>query len=206
MMSLLDLSSAFDTVEHRIMLQRLERSFGIRDLALRWVTSYFSDRHQYVDINGAHSKLQPLQYGVPQGSIFGPFAFPKYSSPISTIAGKHNVNYHQYADDIQLYALFSVEDHLNSASQLETYIHDIQKWMNRNLLKLNEKKTEFIVIGSKHARHHIQDTTSLTVGDSQVPSVPVARNIGVLMDNKLDMTDHVKSVCKASYAQLRQIA
>ena len=90
LMTLLDLSMAFDTVDHSIMMNGLERCFGMTGSALEWVKSYFSNRHQVVSINGFNSKTHLLLYGVPQGSLFGPFSFPKYTSPIGKITHKHN--------------------------------------------------------------------------------------------------------------------
>ena len=206
MMSLLDLSAAFDTVDHNVMFSRLEKCFGVTGKALDWVKSYFSNRYQFVSINGSKSTMHPLPYGVPQGSVFGPFSFPKYTTPLSKIAMKHNINYHLYADDSQLYVVFEVNEGPAAAKRLENCIAEIRAWMKVNMLKLNDDKTEFLVISSKHMCNKMPDVSSLRVGDSDVQAVPCARNIGVMLDNKLNMVEHVKSVCKASYMHLHNIS
>ena len=205
LMALLDLSAAFDTVSHEIMLSRLEDSYGIKDEALKWVKSYFSDRYQFVSIEGAQSDKHKLPYGVPQGSILGPFSFPKYTSPLGGIAQKHNIMYHLYADDSQLYVVFDSGDGEDAALRLEACIEEMRLWMRDNMLKLNDNKTEFLLIQSKH-NTKVPEVTSLHVGDADVKAVSCARNIGVMLDDKLTMVDHIKSVCKSSYFHLRNIA
>jgi hypothetical protein len=104
---LLDLSAAFDTIDHGILLERLEVNFGIKDLALSWVKSYLTNRSQTVIINGVMSGAKPLQYGVPQGSTVGSNAFETYTPAVGQIAQLHGLAFHCYADDTQLYVAFS---------------------------------------------------------------------------------------------------
>ena len=95
---LLDLTAAFDTVDHGMLLRQLY-SIGIRDSALAWVTSYLSDRTLAIKICHVVSRHQRLECGVPQGSVLGPLLFTIYCMPISSIFAKHGVKYHMYADD-----------------------------------------------------------------------------------------------------------
>ena len=103
---LLDLSAAFDTVDHCILLLRLSRRFGIGGRALEWFRLYLADRTQFVNINGSTSERRVLKFNVPQGLFLGPLLFSLYTSPLSDIASKHELSFHFYADDRQLYVTF----------------------------------------------------------------------------------------------------
>ncbi len=120
---LLDHSAAFDTIDHEILLKRLSTRCGIEGTALNWFHSYLSNRTQTV-INGSReSTLEPLKYGVPQGSVLGPIRFSICNSPIGDIIKKHNISYHFYADDGQMYLAFSSN---NKLSQTEARTNMIE--------------------------------------------------------------------------------
>ena len=93
----LDLSAAFDTLDHQILLKRLSITYGIHAKAFQWFSSYLSDRRQSVTIGSIFSKPVPLQSGVPQGSVLGPILFTLYTQPLSNTIQKHQFDYHRYA-------------------------------------------------------------------------------------------------------------
>ena len=143
---LLDLSAAFDTVEHSVLLGRFEESLGISGQALEWCHSYFMDRYQSVSILAASSSPRPLTSGMPQGSGVCPFGFPSYTKPVGEICKNHNIAYHLYADDSQLFLAFDPSDKQDAIQRLEACIQEIREWMKKNCLKLNDTKTEFLAI------------------------------------------------------------
>ena len=167
---LLDLSAAFDTVEHSVLLSRLSNSFGIRDTALCWFRSYLSDRSQRVSLDGKVSDKFQLTHGFPQGSCLGPLLFTLYVSKLFDIIKGHLPHVHTYADDTQLYLAFKPDSAVNAlgaVNAMELCIRDLRTWMLHEKLKLNDNKTEFILIGTRQQLAKV-DGISLCVGDSKV--------------------------------------
>ena len=148
-MVLLDLLAAFDTIDHSTLLSCLLDWFGVGGSALKWFSSYLSEHFQSVQIGSTLSDLQNLLFGVPQGTVLGPLLFSLYTSPLSTLIGKHkSVKFHFYADDSQRYVHLS---HMNASAafdKLNRCLQDIKEWMLASKPKLNSDKTEFILFGS----------------------------------------------------------
>ena len=202
---LLDLSAAFDTVEHSILFQRMEQSFGISGDALLWLKSYFANRTQKIKIENVSSKEKPLEFGVPQGSFIGPFCFPKYSSPLAKIASKYQLSIHLYADDTQLYLAFEPESGEVSKELVEECLREIRDWMTKNMLKLNDSKTEYIIIGSKHSLAQIPNIHTLSVGQDEVSSSSSVKNIGAIIDENLSMHPQISNISRSCYLHIRHI-
>ena len=148
LLGMLDLSAAFDCVDHQIFVTRMERTFGINSVALGWITSYLTGRSQRVRYNGAISSWSLVDCGVPQGSILGPLFFLTYTSDVFEIAAWHGLRIHGYADDLQIYDHCDIKDINVTVDRLSICISEIMDWMNRNRLKLNASKTEIILLGS----------------------------------------------------------
>ena len=150
---LLDLSATFDTVDHSTLLLRLRTRFGVKGSALAWFESYLASRKYYVQVEGyKKSSLRSLDSGVPQGSVLGPLLYVLYTSPVADIIKSHDLQYHFYADDTQLYITFktdSADDACLAKSRVEHCVEEIDRWMISNKLKLNDDKTELIVFSSK---------------------------------------------------------
>ncbi len=142
---LLNLSSAFDTVCHEILIFHLSY-IGINGSALSWLISYISDRKYYITIQGYKSATAPVSQGVPQGSVLGPLLFIIYIYPLGDIICMHG-QYHCYADDIQIY-LTTSSDRSSLPDSLTACIRDIKHWLSLNFLKLNNNKIEILMIGS----------------------------------------------------------
>ena len=136
---LIDPSAAFDTVDHPILFQCLEKQFSFHDSVLSWYKSYLSNRKQCIILKGMQSNTFDLPFGVPQGSSLGPVLFTQYDSSLFSIFSKHSVCGHAYADDHQLYTAFSPNlVSLNEAvGCMESCPQDIKSWVISNKLKMN---------------------------------------------------------------------
>uniref|UniRef100_A0AAQ6IFM4 Reverse transcriptase domain-containing protein n=1 Tax=Anabas testudineus TaxID=64144 RepID=A0AAQ6IFM4_ANATE len=135
MLVLLDLSAAFDTIDHSILLHRLENVVGIRGTALSWLRSYLTDRYQYVDLNGDYSTCSPVEFGVPQGSVLGPLLFSLYMLPLGNIIRKHGINFHYHG--VILDSSLSFEAHVDNVTRTAFFhLRNIAKI--RNILSLND--------------------------------------------------------------------
>ena len=198
---LLDLSAAFDTVDPSILLTRLRSKLGLNGTAVSWFCSYLSGRTQRISVQGALSNVFHLRYGVPQGSCLGPVLFNIYSSKIFDIVGRHLPKLHCYADDSQLYLSFNPSCAVSqdeAIRSMETCISDVKQWMTADKLMLNDDKTEFIVIASRHLLTKTAKNT-IRVGDCDVGKVSVARNLGAWFDDQLTMhgrTHYQNMLCR----------
>ena len=103
LLGLLDMSAAFDCVDHDLLLPRLHLGFGLSGVVLEWIRSFLQGRTQQVLYNGQASKVQQLSFGVPQGSVLGPLLYVLYTAELSQVITQHGLRFHQYADDSQIY-------------------------------------------------------------------------------------------------------
>ena len=143
---LLDLTAAFDTVDHDLMLLKLERQFGLRGIVLKWFQSYLCDRIFQVVYrpNGSTSRTVHVTCSVPQSSVLGPRLFIMYTADLEEKADEHGVNYHAFADDTQLNQRCRCDDTPTDVEKLEHCVTDINQWMSAHRLKQNTEKTELL--------------------------------------------------------------
>lgn len=202
MLFLLDLSAAFDTVVHSILLLVCE-NFGIEGAALLYLKSYLEGRTYHVQIGDCFSDVKPLTRGVPQGSVLGPILFCIYTAELSSVLEKYGVKYKLFADDTQFYmSLTNIQD---TETQLSAIMTDIRRWMDIRQLKLNENKTECLFVGRQidFDRLHIRN---LRVNDTELAVSKCVKNLGVLLDSELTMKEQINQTVKLAGYHLRNIA
>ena len=193
---LLDLSAAFDTIDHGILLGNLQSRFGLEGDVLSWFRSYLENRHQCIFIGGCCSGRRCLICGFPQGSVLGPLLYLLYVFGLGDILRKHGINYHFYADDNQLYLAFSPHvpgEPDNAIFKLKHCATDIRNWMTVHFLKLHEDKTEFIIFSPSNCPLSFSSMT-ITVGDDVVPPVSIVRNLGSFFDEHLSMDHQLRRI------------
>ena len=155
----LDLSAAFDTVDHSKLCDILENRLGVKKKALSWIKSYLSDRTQRVVINGVFSDNIKLEVGVPQGSVLVPLLFCIYLIPLRDILNEIDVDYHIYADDRTL--CFTIDNFEAGTMKAQQVVYRVQEWFSSMNLKMKEDKTEFMFFRSRRSRITIPDQVVL---------------------------------------------
>ena len=198
---LLDLTAAFDTVDHNTLVARLRYLVGIRGTALDWFKSYFTGRSMSVSLGDSKSSSAPLPYGVPQGSILGPLLFSLYLLPLGSILRKHGISFHLYADDSQIYVPLKKKNAF-SLTPLLACLEDIKAWMALNFLNFNEKKTEVMVFGPSG----LCEPPPVDLGPLAEFTKPTVLNLGFKMDSDFKLDRQISSVVKSSFFQIRQLA
>lgn len=201
---LFDMSSAFDTVDHRILMERIH-TMGIEGTAYQWMVNYLENRTQSVRIDGVDSESLRLMHGVPQGSVLGPLLFSLYIRPLGTLIQQHGIDYKLYADDLQLYYSFRSQDVNEAVDKLEKCAFDVNLWLLHNKLSLNASKSELILLGSRQQLSKMPGF-SIRLGESVLLRKAVVRNLGALVDENMTFEQHVNTVSRNALYYLRIIA
>ena len=203
-LALLDLSAAFDTVDHEILLQRLQTSFSIVGSALQWFRSYLSGRTQYVRRGATRSAVSYLVCGVPQGSLLGPILFIIYTADLVALVSSCGLSPHLYADDTQIFGACSptsVDTFLSNVNECVSIVAD---WMYSNRLQLNQDKTEFIWCTTGRSQHRLP-AAGPTIGSCTVVPSSTVRDLGVYIDSDLSMKSHVQQIVSRCFSALRRL-
>ena len=183
----LDLSKAFDCLDHRILLSKLEHH-GVRGVALQWFSSYLFDRYHFVSVNGANSDLLPMNCGVPQGSILGPLLFNIFLNDIVRVSKVAKLVL--YADDSTVLFHDSNIDHLLNTANAE--INIIHKWLNVNGLNINFKKTCYIIFGPKIKTNLIN--SNLLINGNVIDRVDSTKFLGIILSSNLSWHGHISYI------------
>ena len=173
-MLLLDLSAAFDAIDHNLLLKKLKSLYGIKGHALRWFESYLSGRTFSVKIRKTESSIEIVICGVPQGSILGPILFILYTKELADIVRKYGMELHLYADDSTIYMTLNpanITDINLTICTIENCIMEIKKWMTTNYMKLNEGKTQLIVFGKPYNLNKYPNDLKISFNDVDILSL-----------------------------------
>ena len=194
----IDLNAAFDTVDHVILLDVLNRKFGVHNIALKWFNNYPSFRSCKLSLHGVHSKEHQLPFLLPQGSVAGLVLYNAYASTLQRVV-QSPIKLYGFADDHTIKDSFMPDNIIDSESYVITEIErcsiSIKHWMDRNRLKMNSAKTDFIFIGSRQQLVKCK-TTSIMANDEIAQRSPIIKYLGALIDERLSFKQFINSKCR----------
>ena len=205
-LALLDFSSAFDTIDHSILVHCLHTNFQFTDTVLQWFSSYLTDCTQYVSLSNHCSAFAPVQSGIPQGSFLGPILFTMYIKPLFAIIDSHSIIQHSFADDIQLQISAPPDKIYQLLHSMQSCISDVKAWATANMPKLNDNETALLLVTSIRTKHLHNLPTSITIGIAQIPFKQSVKNLGFTFDCHLTMNTHVSIIAHTCYIELRRLA
>ena len=153
-------------------------------------------------MNDRSSRPADVSFGVPQGSVLGPILFIVYSAPLSSLTETHSVSSQPFADDTQLLLSCPPDQIHATVLTMQSYISDMKTWMTQNKLKLNDNKTEDLLIKSNRTTFPDAQPTSLRVCSTDILFTTCARSPGFMISNK-SLDKHISNVCHSAYVETR---
>ena len=189
----LDLSKAFDTVNHNILLNKLDH-YGIRGHTLAWFESYLTNRKQYVLVDNNKSELGKITTGVPQGSVLGPLLFIIYMNDICNVIKNNTAKLMLFADDTNLF--ISGKNPIQIKNDMEAEAKNLQEWFKANKLTLSIEKTNFSLFHQPQKKIP-KECDEIHIGDKSIKRVNSVKYLGIIIDDKLNWSAQVNQVCEA---------
>ena len=199
---LLDLSAAFDSVDHIILLKRLESTDGFDGLTLEWFKNYLSDKSSKVRCSETKSNFVTSSWSVPQGSVFGPLLFSLCTEDLEKIVLKYKLGFHQYADDTQIYGHCNNESTEKLQMRVSDCVDEIASWMGANCRKLSSETTEVIWFSSRRNLKNILSYSVRVLESNIFPSKSV-KNLGISIDRNLTMSTQISKTIQTCFISLR---
>ena len=198
----LDLSATLGTVNHKILLEVLNKYYGIQRVALQWIKSYLAKMQFHVQIEDEFSEVKTIDFSVPQGSNLGKILFTCYASTLQEILTSHN-SLSRYADDHSFIKSFSPIDH-KILTELDLDIKHISDWMYQNHLKMNNAKRVFITFGSKSGLKK-QYLPEIRVGNDVLKGSETISFLAITLDKELEMKKIIAAKVRTAYFNIQKI-
>ena len=202
---LLDLSKAFDSIEHNILLQKL-RLTGASKTSIEWFKSYLSDRRQFVRLAHQRSESRTIIHGVPQGSILGQILFSIHINDLPGIPNSSSLE--SYVDDSKRFLPFVVKEMGDAVKGLNEDICMVASWCCNHRLLINPEKTKLVVLGTRQLLSTLPEGFYVTLLGEEIYPVSSAKDLGIMLDKSLTYDDHnteVVSKCVAALCQINRV-
>ena len=204
MLALLEFSSAFDTIDHPILVHRLHTDFGFTDSVLQWFSSYLTDRTHYVYLIIVLPLLLYTQVFL--RVQFLPLFFSPCILSLCLPSLTDTIMHHSFFDDLQL-QMSAPHDRISELLHyIQSCIGDVNAWATANMFRLNDNKTELMLVTSKRTKHLHDLPTSITIGNAQIPFKQSMKNLGFTLDCHLTMNAHVSNIALTCYFELCSLA
>ena len=181
-------------------------TYRFSDAVLQWFSSYLTDRTHYVSLSNHCSVSAPAHACVPQGSVLGPMLFTMYIKLLSAIIDSHSIIHHSFADDLQSQMSALPEEISELLHSMQSCISDVKAWATANMLRLNDNRTELMLVTSKRTMHLHTIPTSITIDNAQIPFKQSVNNLGFTLDCYLTMNAHVTTIARTYNFELRSLA